>query len=61
MIFVLKGLFVGLGVSILLITTRDQKIEIVRMAKFKEKSPFIDEDLIKINVFKIILSTSSSF
>jgi hypothetical protein len=41
------GLFVGLGVSILLITIKDQNINIVKMTRFNDKSIYIDENLVK--------------
>jgi hypothetical protein len=44
------GLFVGLGVSILLITIKDQNINIVKMTRFNDKSTYIDENLVKTDL-----------
>ena len=39
------GLFVGLGVSVILITIKDQNIDFVKLAKFDDKSIYVDENL----------------
>ena len=41
------GLFVGLGVSVILITIKDQNIDFVKLAKFDDKSIYVDENLFK--------------
>jgi hypothetical protein len=44
------GLFIGLLISVLLITVKDQRVEFVKLIKFDDKSIYIDEKIVELKV-----------